>query len=165
MWHRSALPRAWGLAVGEVRQPIPAVIETLQFHIVLTGMTQAGAGSIAFAGGLAPLSTVGTASASAPVPRFLNDFIAQFSLTLTSNSNATSGNGSIALPALRPSKAQRTVRTQSTPMVQVGSNLSFTYSLISNGPGPAPGVTVQSNLPSTLSFVDCATSTGGVCSR
>src|SRR5258708_6684783 len=160
-----AITNGAGIAVWEVTAANPFVIETLAFHLVFTGMTQAGVGSIAFAVALAPLSTVGTASSNAPLPRFANDAVAQFvHLTLTSNSNASSGNGPVTLPELRASKFGSTIQTQSTPQVQVGSTLSFTYGLINNGPGPAPNVMVQSNLPSTLSFLDCSTSTGGACS-
>jgi uncharacterized repeat protein (TIGR01451 family) len=154
-----------GIAVWEVTAADPTVNETLQFHIVLTGMTQPGVGPIGLGGSLAPLSNVSTASATDPVPRVAVDSVTRFvNLTLTSNSTASTGVGALALPGVRPSELQRTIRTQSTPSVQVGSTLSFTYGLINNGPGPAPNVTVQSNLPSTLSFLDCSTSTGGACS-
>jgi len=154
-----------GIAVWEVTATDPAAVEKFQFHIVLTGMTQPGTGPIGFAGSLAPLSSVSTASASDPIPRVAADSITRFvNLVLNSNSTATSSSGALALPGVRPSEWQRTIRTQSTPQVQVGSNLSFTYSLTNNGPGPAPGVTVQSNLPPTLGFVDCLISPGGACS-
>jgi hypothetical protein len=160
-----AITSGSGIAVWEVTAANPAAIETLQFHVVLTGMTQAGIGPIGFAGSLAPLSNVSTASATDPIPRIAADSITRFvNLTLTSTSTAASGIGALALPGVRPSELQRTIKAQSTPSVQVGSNLSFAYSLLNNGPGPAPAVTVQSNLPSTLSFLDCATSTGGACS-
>jgi uncharacterized repeat protein (TIGR01451 family) len=154
-----------GVAVWEVTATDPALIETLQFHVLFTGMTQAGIGPIGFAGSLAPLSNVSTASATDPLPRIAADSITRFvNMSLTSTSTAASGVGALALPGVRPSELQRTIRAQSAPQVQVGSNLSFVYTVLNNGPGPAPGVTVQSNLPSTLSFLDCATSTGGTCS-
>jgi hypothetical protein len=160
-----AITNGSGVTVWEVTAANPAAIETLQFHIVLTGMSQAGTGPIGFAGSLSPLSNLTTASASDPVPRVAADSVTRFvNLTLTSNSAVASGSGALALPGVHPSELQRTIHAQSTPSVQVGSNLSFAYSLLNNGPGPAPAVTVQSNLPSTLSFLDCATSTGGTCS-
>jgi len=86
----------------------------------------------------------------------LNIFV---DLTLTSSSVATGGNGTLALPGRRLSELALP-RAQGDPQVQVGSNLSFVYSLLNNGPGPAPQVTVASNLPSTLSYLSCSTSTG-----
>jgi uncharacterized repeat protein (TIGR01451 family) len=152
-----------GVAVWEVTSTDPLSIETLQFRIMLTGMTQPNLGPIALVASPAPLSATNTASTSSPLPRFGTDSTTNFvNLTLTSNSVATGPGGNAVLPSTRPSEGLRP-NAAAAPQVQVGSNLSFTYTLTNNGPGPAPQVIVQSNLPSTLSFVNCVTSTDGVC--
>jgi sugar lactone lactonase YvrE len=152
-----------GVAVWEVTADNPQAIESRQFHALLTGMTLPGLGPIVLTGSLAPLSPVTTASSNDPLPRFATDSVTNFvDLTLTSNSVAVGANGTLALPGLRLSELALP-RAQGDPQVQVGSNLSFVYSLLNNGPGPAPQVTVATNLPSTLSYLSCLTSTGGFC--
>jgi sugar lactone lactonase YvrE len=152
-----------GVAVWEVTAANPQAIESLQFHVVLTGMTQTGLGSIVLTGSLAPLSAVTTATSNDPLPRFATESVTNFvDLTLTSNSVATGPNGTLALPGRRLSELA-IPRALGDPQVQVGSNLSFVYTLLNNGPAPAPQVTVATNLPSTLSYLSCVTSTGGFC--
>ena len=151
-----------GAAVWEITSADPNSIETLQFHVVLTGATQPDLGSITMAGSFAPLTTISSASAVAPVPRFAGDSISNFvNLTVSSNSAAASVYGTLALPGYHPSELR--LRAAATPNVQVGSNLSFVYNLANNGPGPAPQTSVASNLPPALSYTSCAISGGGVC--
>ena len=147
-----------GAAVWEVTADDPNVTETLQFHVVLTGMTQPGLGSITVLGSLAPLSDVNFESSDVSIPGFAADSATNFiDMTLLSNSSSSSSVGEVSVPSVYPLEYSRTVLTN-PPQVQVGSNLSFNYGLLNNGPGPAMQVTVNSNLPSALQYLGCSTS-------
>jgi uncharacterized repeat protein (TIGR01451 family) len=54
-------------------------------------------------------------------------------------------------------------QTASPNPVLTGSNITYTITVANTGPGAASIVTVTDNLPSSLSFVSCASSGAGVC--
>ncbi|HME09209.1 MAG TPA: SBBP repeat-containing protein, partial [Bryobacteraceae bacterium] len=152
-----------GIAVWEVLTANPSALETLTFDLVLTGVTQSGLGPVVLKGTLGPLSPINTSSASAPLPRFAPDSITSFiDLTLLS---ASSGAGA-GLSSRYVSSGKGATATTSTtpPSVQAGKNLSFSFNLLNNGPGPATQVTVTSNLPPGISPVSgSCTLVGGTC--
>ncbi len=45
----------------------------------------------------------------------------------------------------------------------VGSNVTYTINVTNNGPDPASSISVTDNLPSSLTFVSCSSTGGGVC--
>src|SRR5262249_49482450 len=48
--------------------------------------------------------------------------------------------------------------------VVTGSNVTYTLTVINNGPGAAANVVVTDNLPASTTFVSCSSTGGGVCS-
>src|SRR6185295_3774949 len=53
--------------------------------------------------------------------------------------------------------------TDSLDPVTVGSDITYTITVTNNGIGSASNVVVTDNLPSSLTFVSCNSSGGGVC--
>lgn len=54
-------------------------------------------------------------------------------------------------------------KTASAPTIIVGSNVTYTVTVTNNGPDTAQSVTVTDNLPSSVIFVSCSSTGGGVC--
>lgn len=54
-------------------------------------------------------------------------------------------------------------KTDSPDPVTVGSDVTYTLTVTNNGTGTAQGVVVTDNLPSSLTFVSCNSTLGGVC--
>lgn len=54
-------------------------------------------------------------------------------------------------------------KTASSTIITVGSSVAYTITVTNNGPDPASSITVTDNLPSSLIFVSCSSTGGGVC--
>ena len=55
-------------------------------------------------------------------------------------------------------------KSASSGAVLVGSNVTYTITVVNNGPDPAVSITVTDNLPASLAFVSCSATGSGVCS-
>ncbi len=163
------------MAVWEITADDPDQLETLNFQVVLTGMTQPGLGPISTFGSLAPLnsSTTPATAADAPLPRFAPDSVTDFVDMVLLSNGVSNSSAQIARASIRPSPKDlpsavqlRLTPKDSSGAVQVGGNTSLGFNLLNQGPGPASQVTASSNLPSTLSLIadSCQVSAGGSCS-
>ena len=54
-------------------------------------------------------------------------------------------------------------KSVSSGIIVVGSNVTYTITLVNNGPDSAISITVTDNLPASLAFVSCSSTGGGVC--
>jgi len=54
-------------------------------------------------------------------------------------------------------------KAASSATIIVGSSVTYTITLVNNGPDSASSITVTDNLPATLTFVSCASTGAGVC--
>ena len=54
-------------------------------------------------------------------------------------------------------------KVASAATIVAGSNVTYTITVVNNGPDPASSVTVTDNLPGSLTFVSCLSTPGGVC--
>ena len=55
-------------------------------------------------------------------------------------------------------------KSASSGTIVVGSNVTYTITVVNNGPDSASSITVTDNLPGSLAFVSCAATGSGVCS-
>jgi uncharacterized protein (TIGR03437 family) len=55
------------------------------------------------------------------------------------------------------------VKTDSPDPVTIGSNITYTITVVNNGPATAQSVLVSDNLPAEVTFVSCNAPGGGVC--
>lgn len=55
------------------------------------------------------------------------------------------------------------VGTASVASVNAGERVTYTFTIMNDGPDPAPSVVFTDNLPSSLVFVDCDATAGGMC--
>ncbi len=54
-------------------------------------------------------------------------------------------------------------KAASSGTITVGSNITYTITLVNNGPDSASSITVTDNLPASLTFVSCASTANGIC--
>ncbi|MGA9773839.1 MAG: BACON domain-containing carbohydrate-binding protein [Blastocatellia bacterium] len=54
-------------------------------------------------------------------------------------------------------------KSASSANIVVGTNVTYTITVTNNGPDPASSITVSDNLPSSLTFISCSSTGGGVC--
>ena len=164
-----------GTAVWEVvSASAPA---RLNFVVVVTGMTQAGLGPISLAGTLGPLSAAETATATDPLPRFASNSLTGFvDMTLLTPSTTQGSCNSLqaaaaslpasVLAAIYPQGVPKTVTAHSANSnpnnIQGGTNVSMNYNLQNNSTGGTSTVSMDSNLSSALTNVQCS-ATGGTC--
>ena len=159
-----------GVAVWEViSASAPA---TLSFHIVLTGMTQTGLGPIVLKGTSAPLSSVTTATATDPLPRFSPNLLTSFiDMTLmTTSGTAGQVNSEIAgdpagdplvsdyrdkAAALSSRRPRPAATPASPPSITAGSVQTFSFNVLNSGSGPTTNVNVSSTVPALLTFGQC----------
>lgn len=87
-----------------------------------------------------------------------NNNAADFALTAPSNpQNSSSG-------CLDTSSADLSItKTDSPDPVTIGSNVTYTLTVTNNGVADAQNITVTDNLPSSVSFISCSSTSGGVC--
>ncbi|HEY3027675.1 MAG TPA: Calx-beta domain-containing protein [Pyrinomonadaceae bacterium] len=91
-----------------------------------------------------------------------------FFVNLSSPTNATiadnQGQGTIRNDDAAPPSANLSItQTDSPNPVASGDNVTYALTVTNNGPDPAPSVIVTDSLPSTLTFVSCSATGGGVC--
>ena len=87
-----------------------------------------------------------------------NDNAADFALTIPSNpQNLSSG-------CLDTSSADLSITKADSPdPVTIGSDVTYTLTITNNGAALAESVIVMDNLPSSVTFVSCSSTGGGVC--
>lgn len=69
----------------------------------------------------------------------------------------------IDTPTPTPSADLVLANSGSPDLVTPGGELAYTITIANNGPDAAQSITVTDNLPSTVTFVNCAANKGGVC--
>jgi uncharacterized repeat protein (TIGR01451 family) len=87
-----------------------------------------------------------------------NNNASDFALTTPSNPQNSSS------ACLDTSSADLSIAKTDTPdPVTIGSNVTYTLTITNNGVAVAQNVTVTDNLPSSITFVSCNSTGGGVC--
>jgi len=127
----------------------PGQLETLTFLLLLGSGTESDLTQIQATGSLAPVSTVGVASATAPVPRYRDFSVPQKLVNLRVS---TSVGASAPKVQLRPLAST------------AGSNVTFTTTVVNDdSTQTATNVTVRDDLSTGSTVVSCASSDGQSC--
>jgi uncharacterized repeat protein (TIGR01451 family) len=122
-------------------------VENRTFVVFLQG--SGAANGVGISGSLGPVSSVGVASATAPVPRY-RDFAAPEKIV----------NLRVSTVVTKPAGAA----VKSGPATAVGSNVTFTTQVVNDdATQTATNVTVRSSVPAGLTIVSCTSSGGQNC--
>jgi len=139
----------------------PSVIDTYTFPLLVVNAASGDLSQMQVAASLAPVSTVGVASATAPVPRYRNLSVQpQLANLRVSTSVAMAGAAGLVKAEARTTQAGMPVPLVGT----AGSNLTFTTVFVNDTSDPsqmATNVVIRDNLPTGLTLVSC-TATGNV---
>jgi len=130
----------------------PTQLETRTFLLLLGSGTESDLAQIQATGSLGPVSPVGVASATAPVPRY-RDFSAPQKLV---NLRVTTTVGGLV---------KGNVKTQAgMPVPLAGSNVTFTTQVVNDDSvQTATNVTVRDNVSTGGTIVSCTASNGQTC--
>jgi len=126
----------------------PSAIQTWTFPLLVLNAAAGDLNQIQVTGSLAPVSDIGIASATAPVPRYRDFSVPQKLVNLRMSISLNS-----------PPPAPRAP-------VAAGSNVTYTQQLVNDTSDPtqvATNVIIRDNLPSGLSLVSCSAIGGTVC--
>jgi len=144
----------------------PAVIDTYTFPLLVVNAASGDLSQMQVAASLAPVSTVGVASAMAPVPRYRNLSVQpQLANLRVSTSVAVAGAAGLVKGNAKTQAGPVTGQEMPVPLIgTVGSNLTFTTVFVNDTNDPAQtatNVVIRDNLPTGLTLVSC-TATGSV---
>jgi hypothetical protein len=139
-----------------------SVVESFTFPLLVLNASSADLDSMQVSGSLGPVSDVGVASATAPVPRYRD-----FSVTpKLSNLRVTASAQVPAAGGTAKAHSQVGKALELNPAATVGSNVTVVTQFVNDTADPnqtATNVVVRNNLSSGLSLVSCTT-TVGACS-
>jgi len=149
MYQQLVVTNGVATATWVVLSANPEQLETRTFLLLLGSGTESDLNQIQATGSLGPVSTVGVASATAPVPRY-RDFSAPQKLV---NLRVTTSLGvSVATGHLK------------TLAGTAGSNLTFTTTVLNDdSTQTATNVTVRDNVTTGSTIVSCSSSDGQSC--
>jgi len=141
-------------ATWVVQAADPGLIETFTFPLLVLNASSAALQTLQVSGSLGPVSTVGIASDTAPVPRY-RDFSVQPSLTnlRVTTSVATQGSASPANSLARP---EAFMAPNAAPS---GLYLLFSHQVVndtSDSSQTATNVVVRDNLSAGLTLISCS---------
>jgi uncharacterized repeat protein (TIGR01451 family) len=149
-------------ATWELKSSNPFSVETLQTFVYFQGAgqppSQAQLSQIVLKLSAAPLSTISTSTASAPLPRFVDNAVAQSLVNVKVTSQLLiSGSGSSTPSGVKGSRFH-------PDSVTPGSNITLLSVIQNLGSVAAPNVVVHDNLPSSLLvFNTCTLDEGQAC--
>jgi uncharacterized repeat protein (TIGR01451 family) len=143
----------WVVLAGDNTQ-----FESLTFPLLIQNSGAGDPSQIRVSGSLAPVSDVGVANATAPIPRFRDFSVPQRLVNLRLTTSLKTGTTS-TLPSHSVPHASGSIGAG----VNVGSNVTVTISIIndtSDASQNATGVTIKDNLPSGLNLISCTATAG-----
>ena len=138
----------------------PTQQETLTFPLLIINASPADLNQIQVAGSVGPISTVGVASTSAPVPRYRDFSVPQRLVNLRMST-------SVRVPGGTPASMAPGVSAPNGAGAGGGTNVTLVSSVVNDTSDPtqtATNVVVQDNLPTGLILVSCSGSGGVNCS-
>lgn len=139
-------------ATWQVLSGDPLKLELLTFSVLIDGASAEDLSQITVSGSFAPVSDIGVASATAPVPRYLDASASQH-LVYLRMSVGMAASPAPKVPGVLPRE----------PVI-AGTNVTFVYEVTNDtADETAPNVQVRSYLPSGLTLVSCTRDDGGSC--